>query len=106
VPFGCRRHRRPGLAFALVALAVFPGAILAATPAAAPAPRSTATARLTVVVPADDVRRAIARHCRDQVTTGPVPVVEVPAATPGVPSDGRFVDCASGDTVFVVPEPG
>jgi hypothetical protein len=106
VPLGCRRRRRLGLACALAALAIFPGAILAAAPAGEPAPRATATARLTVVVPADDVRRAIARHCRERATTGYVPVVDVPAATPGVPPDGRFVRCPSGDTVFLVPDPG
>jgi len=106
VPFGCRRRRRLRVAFALAALAVFPGAIPAAAPAGEPAPRATATARLTVVVPADEVRRAIARHCRDRARVGYVPVVAVPAATPGVPADGRFVRCPSGDTVFVVPDPG
>lgn len=105
MPLGCRRRRRLAVVLALGALAAFPGAILAASPAGAPAPRATATARLTVVVPAPAVRRAIAAQCRDAAGLGSVPVVTVPAGSAGVPPGGRFVRCASGDAVFLVPKP-
>lgn len=105
MPFGCRRRCRLEVVVALGALAAFPGAILAASPAGEPAPRSTATARLSVVVPADVVRREIAAHCRDEASVGYVPVVTVPAGTAGIPPDGRFVRCGSGDAVFLVLAP-
>ena len=105
MPLGCRRRCRLAVVVVLGALAVFPGAILAASSAGEPVPRATATARLTVVVPAPAVRRAIAARCRDAAGLGPVPVVTVPAGTAGVPSDGRFVRCASGDAVYLLPAP-
>ena len=104
--FGCRRRCRLRVVAVLALLAAFPGAIVAASPAGAPAPRSTATARLTVVVPAPEVRRAIARHCRDEATVGYVPVVTVPAGSGGIPPDGRFVRCRSGAAVYLLPEGG
>lgn len=104
--YGCRRLRRLGLVVALAAVATFPVAIVAASPAGEAAPRSTATARLTLVVPRASVRLEIARHCRDEARLGYVPVVTVPADTIGVPPNGRFVACGSGDTVYLVPDPG
>ena len=106
MPLGCRRPCRLRLVVALVAVAAFPVVLVAASPAGEPAPRSTATARLTVVVPAEPLRREIARHCRDEASVGYVPVVTVPAGTAGIPPDGRFVTCGSGDSVYLVPEPG
>jgi hypothetical protein len=80
--------------------------MLAASSAGEPAPRSTATARLTVVVPDIAVRREIARHCRDEARLGYVPIVRVEAGRLDVPPEGRFVRCHSGDSVFLVPSPG
>jgi hypothetical protein len=88
----------------LGALAACPVAIVAASPAGEANPRASASARLTVVAPAPSVRRALAAGCRAEGEIGYVPVVTVPAGTTGVPPDGRFVRCASGDTVFLVPD--
>lgn len=100
---GSRRRRRHYAAVALAAVLTFPGAIVAASPAGEPAPRAAATARITLVVPDADVRRQVARHCRQGPQVGYVPVVHVDAGATDVPAEGEFVRCRSGDTVFVLP---
>lgn len=97
---GCRRRRRLPLALALGVFVGVPALI-----SAAPASRDAATAQLRLIVPAPEVRREIARYCRDEATVGYVPVVRVAAGTPGIPPDGRFVRCETGDAVFLVPAP-
>lgn len=106
MPFGCRRRCRLRVVLALGAVLAFPAAIPAASPAGEAAPRATATARITLVVPDPAVRRAVAAHCRDDATVGYVPIVRVAPGAMDLPADGRFVRCASGDTVFLVPGAG
>jgi len=88
---------------AVATLMVFPGAIVAASPAGEVAPSAAATARITLVVPNDDVRRQVTEHCRDGPQVGYVPVVHVSAGATDIPAEGEFVRCESGDTVFVLP---
>jgi len=76
-------------------------ALPTALPAVDTAPRATASARITVVVPSREVRREIARHCRDRPATGYVPVVRLAAPAPRV--DGRFVRCEAGGAIYLAP---
>jgi hypothetical protein len=64
---------------------------------------SRASARITLVIPSTEVRRAIAESCADEAGAGYVPIVEVDADEVGVPGEGRFFRCPSGARVFLVP---
>ncbi len=102
---GCGRRRRLRIGLWLGALTALAAGLPAASPASEPTPAASATARLQLVVPSPAVRRDIARLCRDRPQLGYVPIVRVPAEAGSAPPTGRFVDCASGDVVFVVPVP-
>ena len=109
--YGCEQPSLFGTALVLAAaLCLAAGAIVhwpaIAGSSGAPGPVSTASARITLVVPSSAIRVAIAERCADEVIAGYVPVVEVDPAELGVPGEGRFFECPSGARVFLVPTGG